>query len=215
MKTKTEITYGVLPNGEVPTQKNYYREYMCWRGMLDRCSEENSEKSYYYSVCDERWYCFANFIQDLPLIENYEIWRDNPRRQINLDKDIKCNCKSKDCSNKYEKRYCIENCIFVPSKINLQERRYRPGGSNVPYIVTLNGEEVYKIKNNVNYFAFLFHNNLYTEERYNMMGQEEFTIEDYKFVFDEQTYLEIIREKIEEEIKETFLIDNRAESKEK
>ena len=42
-----------------------------------------------------------------------------------------------------------------------------------------------------------------------------FTIEDYKFVFDEQTYLEIIREKIEEEIKETFLIDNRAESKEK
>ena len=73
MKTETEITYGVLPNGEVPTYKNYPREYACWTGVLDRCSKKNSEKSYYYSVCDERWYCFANFIQDMQLIENYEM----------------------------------------------------------------------------------------------------------------------------------------------
>ena len=215
MKTETEITYGVLPNGEVPTYKNYPREYACWRSMLDRCSEENSEKSYYYSVCDERWYCFANFIQDMQLIENYEIWRDNPNCRIVLDNDIKCNCKSKDCSNKYEKRYCIENCMFVPNRINCHEYERRPGGKNVPYIITRNSEEIVRTDGIIRYFAFLIHFNLYTKERYNMIGQEEFTIEDFKLTFDNEAYLRLIREDIEYEIKETFLIDNRAESKEK
>lgn len=211
-----ETTYGVLPNGEVPTYKNYPREYNCWMAMLGRCSDEQKEKSYYYSIYKEEWSCLANFIQDMKLIENYEIWRDNPNCRIVLDKDIKCPIKSKDCTNKYEKMYCVENCMFVPAIVNSQERNYRPGGSNVPYIVMYKDEELMRLKNNIHFFAFIFHNGL--EDKYfdlfELYGQENFTFNDYTFIFDEQEYFNQIQKLIEEEIVNQNLVDRRKDDSE-
>ena len=208
-----KTTYGVLPNGEIPTYKNYPREYSCWRSMLKRCSDEQKEKTYYYSVCNEEWLCFANFIQDMQLIENYELWRDNPNCRIVLDKDIKCPVKSKDCDSKYNKMYCIENCMFVPYVVNGQERNYRPGGCNVPYIVMYKGNELMRLKNNINFHTFIFNHDLQDKyfELFDFYGQEVFTFNDYIFIFDEQEYINQIEKLIEQEIIDQRLIDNRKE----
>ena len=64
----------------------------------------------------QRWLCFANFLEDLPLIENYEYWLNNPNQGIALDKDIKGN---------NSKVYCLDNCCFVTRSENSREMAIR------------------------------------------------------------------------------------------
>ena len=87
--------YGVayLGEGDFVTTVNGKptREYALWKGMLQRCySDKYHKKQPTYTscyVCD-RWLCFANFLEDLPLIENYELWLNDEER-MSLDKDLK------------------------------------------------------------------------------------------------------------------------------
>lgn len=56
------------------------REYWLWYFLLMKCYHEkyhNETDSTFkdYTVC-ERWHTFANFLEDLPLIENYELWKN-------------------------------------------------------------------------------------------------------------------------------------------
>ena len=118
-------TLGTFKDGSKPktTDGNgkKSREYILWRNMLERCYSERYQKRYPTykdcSVCD-RWLVFANFLEDLPLIENYELWRDNPNTGVSLDKDIKV---------QDNKIYSLEACKFVSKSDNSKESIERCG----------------------------------------------------------------------------------------
>ena len=100
------------------------REYILWHGMLQRCySDKYHETHQTYKDCTvcERWLVFANFLEDLPLIEGYEFWRDNPKQGIALDKDSKI---------EGNKIYSIDTCKFVSKSNNTKERVKRCGLPN-------------------------------------------------------------------------------------
>lgn len=89
---------GTDSNGKVPntTKKGKNRsvstrEYNVWYRMMVRCyDEKHHERKPTYknvTVCD-RWHCFANFLEDLPKIMNYEYWKSHPNEYVALNKDI-------------------------------------------------------------------------------------------------------------------------------
>ena len=123
-------TLGTFKDGSKPktTDGNgkKSREYVLWRDMLKRCYSDKYHESYPTykdcSVCD-RWLIFANFLEDLPLIENYELWRDNPNTRVSLDKDSKI---------QDNKVYSLEACTFVSNSDNSKECAVRCGILNPP-----------------------------------------------------------------------------------
>ena len=112
--------YGVacLGEGDFKTKVNGRptREYNLWKDMLQRCySNKYHEKHETYinvTVCD-RWLVYANFLQDLPLIENYELWL-NSEEMISLDKDL----KQQGIENKV---YSLQTVKFVTQSENVRE----------------------------------------------------------------------------------------------
>ena len=113
---------GVFKDGSKPkTKKNGKptREYVLWSHMLQRCYSDklHEERPTYKdcTVCD-RWLIFANFLEDLPLIEGYELWINN--NGYCLDKDIKGNSS---------KIYSLETCCFVSRSDNTKESVRRNG----------------------------------------------------------------------------------------
>ena len=87
------------------------RVYRLWKDMIQRCYSEHSlERFPTYKgcyVCD-RWLLLSNFVEDIKLIENYDLWLSGlseKRNPYELDKDIKSDGKNK-C-------YCLEQCQFV------------------------------------------------------------------------------------------------------
>lgn len=119
-KTVYGVGYlGLNKNGETPyTVKDgrSTREYKIWQNMIDRCYS-NRFPTYKDCVVCERWLCFANFLEDLPLIENYNLWLEN-KETYELDKDIK---------QQYikDKVYSLETCIFIKSSENATESGMR------------------------------------------------------------------------------------------
>ena len=108
-------TYGVgylgTKNGKKVSMKNNgktTREYTLWTNMLRRCYYIDDECYKNCEVC-ERWHCYANFLEDLPLIEGYELWINN--NNYELDKDFKQ-------QGAEYKIYSIETCIFIPKNEN-------------------------------------------------------------------------------------------------
>lgn len=85
-------TFGVGCLGEIGDFKTHMngkltKEYSLWREMLRRCYSGEYPTYENATVC-ERWLIFANFLEDLPLIEGYELWL-NSEEMISLDKDLK------------------------------------------------------------------------------------------------------------------------------
>ena len=120
---------GLMKDGSKPktrTNGKHTREYVLWSNMLKRCySERYQKRKPTYkdcSVCD-RWLVFANFLEDLPLIENYELWRDNPNTGVSLDKDSKV---------KGNKVYSLNTCKFVSRSDNSKECIERCDNPNSP-----------------------------------------------------------------------------------
>lgn len=115
---------GVMRDGTVPkTSKNSKetREYTLWSSMIRRCYNESVLKlrpCYKDAEVCERWLVYSNFLEDLPFIEGYEYWYNNPNKKIALDKDIKGNG---------QKLYCLENCCFVDTSENSRETFTRLG----------------------------------------------------------------------------------------
>ena len=110
---------GCVGDGEHLTMVNnkITREYALWHKMMARCySEANLKTDPSYrgvKVC-ERWHNFQNFCNDLPSIDGYEMWFNNPKTRVSLDKDL----KQKGVKNKV---YSPETCTFVTHKQNLDE----------------------------------------------------------------------------------------------
>lgn len=101
---------------KVRTGGNNARAYSVWSGMIRRCySGAKCYEAWSKCVVCERWHCFANFLEDLPFIDGYELWYNNPNKGISLDKDIKGD------SVEYSK----EKCCFVDLKQNSIERNIR------------------------------------------------------------------------------------------
>ena len=115
---------GLMKDGSKPkTKKNgkHTREYELWKAMLTRCySDKYHEKQPTYKDCTvcNRWLVFANFLEDLPLIENYKLWRDNPNSRVSLDKDSKI---------QGNKVYSLKTVKFISSSDNTKERLKRCG----------------------------------------------------------------------------------------
>lgn len=102
------------------------REYVLWSHMLQRCySDKLHEECPTYKDCTvcERWLVFSNFLEDLPLIDGYELWRDNPNSRVCLDKDIKV---------KGNKIYSLDTCKFISNSDNVKERIKRCGTPTSP-----------------------------------------------------------------------------------
>ena len=122
-------TLGTFKDGSKPTTSEngkQTREYILWRSMIQRCYDEKfHESNPTYKDCTvcERWLVFANFLEDLTLIEDYELWRDNPNTGVSLDKDSKV---------QGNKIYSLETCKFVNKSDNSKERNERGGNPNPP-----------------------------------------------------------------------------------
>ena len=116
---------GLMKDGSKPitTYGNgkHIREYDLWHSMITRCySDKFHEECPTYKDCTvcERWLVFSNFLEDLPLIDGYELWRDNPNSRVSLDKDIKV---------QGNKVYSLDTCKFVSKSENSKERNVRCG----------------------------------------------------------------------------------------
>ena len=113
--------YGVacLGEGDFKTTVNGKptREYSLWRNMLERCYSGSYPTYENVTVCD-RWLVYANFLEDLPLIEGYEMWLNNPNQRIALDKDL----KQVGVPNKV---YSLETVKFITQSENTKEANER------------------------------------------------------------------------------------------
>lgn len=75
------------------TKNAYWKQAkQLWQNMIKRCYCEKDLKGYFgrVTVC-ERWLCFANFLQDLPKLDNFENWlkgQNGNAVKYNLDKDF-------------------------------------------------------------------------------------------------------------------------------
>ena len=128
---------GLMSDGNKPITsikgKNT-REYILWRSMIQRCYDEKyheKQPSYKDATVCKRWLVFAQFLNDLPLIEGYDYWLEHPNERVALDKDIKGNGS---------KVYCLENCCFITCSNNSKERVNRLG-ANKP----IDGIKIYGI----------------------------------------------------------------------
>lgn len=112
---------GLMSDGSKPNTKKYHREYTVWDSMLKRVYDESVRDRYKLyknvTVC-ERWLVFANFLEDIKYIDGYELWFNNPKQGISLDKDL----KQQGIKNKV---YSLETCCFIPNSENAKEMAYR------------------------------------------------------------------------------------------
>lgn len=90
-------------------------EYTIWSGMIERCHTGNKGLSYEDKFVCERWKRFDYFLEDLPKIENYMLWKEHKNKNPN-----KINIYELDKDTKYSdnKEYSLENCRFVHMKHN-------------------------------------------------------------------------------------------------
>lgn len=102
--------YGIGYMGDADKSLPYYKQAMqLWRNMMKRCYSTKDKKGYYgFAFVCTRWHCFENFINDLPQLENFDLWLSKENGNYNLDKD-------KYGDGKY---YSKENCCFITEHEN-------------------------------------------------------------------------------------------------
>lgn len=91
---------------------SYHPAYNMWESMINRCYNANDANYKRYgaqgvTVCN-KWLCFENFLEDLPNIDGYSEWVNNPGAYA-LDKDYKQMYFPKN-----KKIYSLETCCFIP-----------------------------------------------------------------------------------------------------
>ena len=104
------------------------KEYCLWKRMMQRCYDKTElERHPTYGKCKvyTRWHNFQLFCEDLPKIENYELWLNN--NGYSLDKDL----KQQDLEYKI---YSLETCIFIKNEDNLKEMLQRTDNNKIKVI---------------------------------------------------------------------------------
>ncbi len=91
---------------EIKNDSQYQRIYDMWRHMILRTKKEFWEKypTYTGTTVSEEWKNFNNFYYDIQKLDGYQLWRDNPKKMIMLDKDTKI---------PGNKHYSKETCCFL------------------------------------------------------------------------------------------------------
>jgi hypothetical protein len=95
--------YGVGYHGEFDRVSYWKPVFQLWSNMLKRCYCENDLKGYFHKgvTVDPRWHCFANFLEDVPKLKNFDKWLGHFNKgteKYNLDKEFvekNCNVYSK------------------------------------------------------------------------------------------------------------------------
>jgi hypothetical protein len=90
------------------------KAYALWCAMINRVYNKKQLKyhpGYKKSKVCERWLVFANFLEDLPNIPNYELWLHSD--QYELDKDLLQHGQE-------FKIYSPTTCMFVPKNVNIR-----------------------------------------------------------------------------------------------
>lgn len=130
---------GLMSDGSKPKTKRdgkMSREYTMWNNMIGRAYSptwHDEHPSYIDTEVCDRWKCFASFLEDLPLIEGYDLWLNHPDEGVALDKDIK---------GEGSKLYSLETCCFVSRADNAKEMVGRYNTSKKVYgIHTVTGEQ--------------------------------------------------------------------------
>lgn len=109
---------GCLGEGDFVTSANgkHTKEYRLWKSMLERCYSGKYPTYANVTVCN-RWLVYANFLEDLPLIENYDLWL-NSEEKMSLDKDL----KQVGVENKV---YSLDTVKFISASENSREANER------------------------------------------------------------------------------------------
>lgn len=92
--------------------QKYYREYRLWVAILKRTIKENKEHCYRDCTLHPRWLIFQNFLEDLPKLSNYKLWKSHNAQgrnpwEIDKDKLVPGN-----------REYGPETCMFLLSSTN-------------------------------------------------------------------------------------------------
>lgn len=111
--------HGVACKGNA---SSYHIAYNMWESMINRCYNPNDIRYKLYgaqgvTVCD-KWLCFEYFLEDLPLIDGYDLWLNN-RGKYQLDKDYKQMNLPKN-----KKVYSLETCCFLSNSENSRIASY-------------------------------------------------------------------------------------------
>ena len=107
------IVYGVGYYGDFDKTKPYWKQAkQLWSNMLKRCYCEKDVRGYYgKATVNSRWFCFADFLNDIHKLRGFEGWLSGQSGGIkyNLDKDFY------DPSNT---EYSKDFCSFLPESYN-------------------------------------------------------------------------------------------------
>jgi hypothetical protein len=88
-------TYSIGFLGEISNKPSYYKQALqLWSNMFKRCYSQKDPRGYAWkgTTVDVRWHCFADFLSDLPKLENFDLWikgQISGKDKYNLDKDFK------------------------------------------------------------------------------------------------------------------------------
>ena len=135
------------------TKSKPSREYNMWKHMIYRVYDPNNDMYYTYgaigvSIC-KRWHCFEYFLQDLPALDNYQLWKDNPGL-YQLDKDLK-----QQHIPLGQRVYSPQTCMFVTNQQNIIESKQRlpKGKLNLPQGIYLNSAGNYEVSYSRNFLG--------------------------------------------------------------
>lgn len=113
------------------------REYSLWKGILYRCygsgRRKNVKRVYGGVTVCNRWLSFRNFLEDIPNLNGYELWR--LCNNMHIDKDILSGST---------KVYSPKTCHFVTPQENSKHVKRFKVSKPVMYIPT--GEKFSSIK---------------------------------------------------------------------
>ena len=118
------------------------REYNMWSAMINRCYNKNDKYHYQYygakgvSVC-LRWRCFEYFLQDLPYVADYKLWKNSEPGMYQLDKDT----LQKGIPDN-EKVYSLATCMFIKAVDNTLEMCNRKNNNTSGYVGVRNYERI-------------------------------------------------------------------------
>lgn len=88
-----KTVYGVGCLGEYKKTHYWKPCLQLWRNMMKRCYSDKDDRGYKFkkgTQVEARWLCFANFLEDVPLLDNFDKWLSGgecSNTRYNLDKD--------------------------------------------------------------------------------------------------------------------------------
>lgn len=135
---------------------NRTKEFVLWYNLLSRCYNPNDKLHLYYGgqgvTVSHRWLCFEFFYEDLPKIQNYYLWKNNPEEYA-LDKDyLQPNLPM------HQKVYSLETCIFLTNQDNDAEKQLRLAMQNKTGPIGINkykynDNTIYQVNVNNRYYG--------------------------------------------------------------